>query len=283
MLFKKSQLGWRLLKESLKYFLQHPKLLVFPLLSRGFFLILVSIISFYLWEIRSGIINYNRLTSTDIIWIYLAITLALWIGNWVGFYFNAALVAGLKQIEQQQNVYIMESLKQAFRRLWVIFCWILIHFTFGFLLIFFHQKLIQSKKINHLLSGLGWAWANFFILPLIIHEPSGYFSTLQRSSQIMRAYAGDKPKLRYRYGFLSYSLRILSTLPMIIGLHLTPLVWKISGISLTFLMLLITMIIFNIFFVSVNAALYQLIVNNKVICGFQKKDLNAVIMPGFSA
>lgn len=282
MLFKKSQLGWRLLMESFTFCCRRPKLLIFPGLGRGFFLIIVGIISYFLWEIRSGMINYYRLTTADIIWIYLAIILALWFGNFVGFYFNAALTAGFKQVEQQQKILIAVCLRQALVRLWTIFCWVLAHYTFGFMLLFFHQKLIKFKKINYLLSGLSWTWASFFMLPLIIHEPAGFFTTLQRSSQIMRAYAGDKPKLRYRYGFLSYSLRIFSVMPMAIGLHFSQTVWIVSGIAVTFLLMLTTMVIFNVFFVGVTEALYQYVVHNKIIWGFHKKDLTAVLIPGFS-
>lgn len=282
MLFKKTQLGWRLIIASLRCCYQHPKLLIYPLLARSFFLIIVGAISYFLWKIRSGVINYNLLTASEVVWIYVGIALTLWIGNLIGFYFNVAFIAGLKQIEQQQKLSIKENLQQALGRFWVIFCWILIHFTLGFAFSLFHQKMLQSKKINHLLSGLAWGWASFLILPLLIHKPAGFFATLERSSQITRAYAGDKPKLKYRYALLSYSLRFLSVIPMFIGFQSPQVIWTVLGLVGSLLLFLTTMVIFNVFFVCVVEALYQYIVHNKTLHPFHKKDLAAAIAPGFS-
>jgi hypothetical protein len=146
----------------------------------------------------------------------------------------------------------------------------------------FHQKLIQIKKFNELLSGLSWAYATFFMLPLIIHEPAGFLTTLQRSSYLMRTYAGDKPKINYRYGFFSYPLRLLGLLPVIIGSHYAKPFSIALGIALTLLLTLTTMVIFNIFFIGIVEALYQLIAHNKIICQYRKKDLEAALLPGFS-
>lgn len=75
MLFKKSQLGWRLLCSSLKVFRQHKKWLVLPFIGSGLFFSITSAIVALGWALRTGIIDYNRLTSAQIGWGYLVILL----------------------------------------------------------------------------------------------------------------------------------------------------------------------------------------------------------------
>src|ERR1700722_7131291 len=108
MLFKKSKLGWRLLSQARKIFKDEKKLWLLPLIGRGFFFLILLAISLLVWEIRSGG-WYPKLTLKDFLLIYLIVLIALWIGNIVSAYFNAALVFCLKDYQQQQPI----SLKSA--------------------------------------------------------------------------------------------------------------------------------------------------------------------------
>jgi len=272
MVFKKSQLGWRLLRSSITVFWKHKKLLIFPLIGRGIFFMILLAITTLVWMVNTGIINYNRLSTREIVWIYVIVLAVLWIGNIVSAFFNAALTACLRQEQQGQEIRLSAGFGEAGRRFWTIFCWIIAHFTFGIFIMIFRSQLDESGRINRLLSGLPWRTASFLVTPLIVNQPAGFIPTLQRSSRLMREYAGKNPRINYGYGWLSLSLRILSFVPM--AVTSSPI-----GIVLTCILLLMVMVLFNGTAIAILQGLYQFIAHGQTIPHFRTKDLTAAITP----
>lgn len=277
MLFKKSQLGWRLMRQSLAILFRHKKLLIFPLIGRGFFFTIIVIMSALVWIIRSGKIDYNSLTTKQVLWGYFFLILALWIGNIVSAYFNAALSFCLFQYEKNQKISLVEGLRVAGQHFWNIFNWILAHFILGSITAIFGKKLSETGFINRLFSGLNWRFASFFIPQMIIFEPGGFWQVLQRSSQLMRNFAGKYPQINYSYIWYSLFLRFFSMLPMTIGLQLGTRVWITSGITVTITLMLIIVVMVNAVFVTVHYAHYEYAANNKTIQHFRTPDLAAAI------
>ncbi len=175
MLFKKSQLGWHLLCQSLAVLQEWKKLWVFSLIGRGFFFLILTSITVLAWTLRMGKIDYQSLSTKQIAWGYVIVLLALWIGNIVSAYFNAALTACLIQVENHQKISLRQGLRSALSQFWIIFSWIVAHFTLGPVIMIFRSKLEEYPRINQLLSGRNWGFAAFLVPPLIIHERLDFF------------------------------------------------------------------------------------------------------------
>lgn len=278
MLFKKSQRGWRLMRQGLAILQENKSLIILSLIGRGFFFLMITAMMVMAWLIRSGKIDYNSLTSSEVWAGYGVLVLALWIGNIMTGYFNAALTACLLQYVNGQSVNLKQSLRIAWRRFWIIFLSIFAHFTLGFVVMIFHGQFNESGRINRLLSGLNWRFATLLMAPLIINEPMDFLPTLQRSSQLMYDFAGKNPQFNFSCSYLSLFLRALCTLPMIVGLHIDTPLGITAGLVATFFLLLGVAVLFNATFVVISQALYQQIAHHKTIAHFCTQDLTAAII-----
>lgn len=277
MLFKKSQHGWRLIRQSLAVLAERKKLLIWPLIGRGFFLLIVFAIMTMVWVIRSGKISYTQLTSTEVCWGYIVVIAALWIGNGASAFCSAAFLAGLLQPKKQID--LTASWRTAMHQSLAVIAWVLAHFTAGFVITVFRKKFSGANRINTLLSGLSWGFATFLIFPVIISEHTGFMRSLQRSSQLIADYAGVQPQLNYSSTWLSIGLRIISIIPLLIGDYLgTPLSIAI-GISCTAMLLLAVAALFNAAFTIVQQALYQYLAHKQTLMHFCSEDLATAISP----
>jgi Family of unknown function (DUF6159) len=277
MLFKKSKHGWRLLRQSLAVFRKYKKLLLFPLIGRGFFFLIIVAITGMVWAIRSGLIDYNRLSTADIGWMYLIVILALWFGNLVSAYCNAALTVCLIQCDQNQPISLTQGFRTAARRWLIIFEFILAYFTVGFWVNLFRSQFSPTGRINQLLSGLSWGMAIFLMPTLIINEPAGFTKTLQRSSQLMFDFASPNPQLNFSYMWFSLLTRFIGLLPLLIAAEFHSLAVHIVGMVVTFFLLLGIVVLFNAAFVSILQALYQYIAHRRTLPSFQTSDLETAI------
>lgn len=272
MLFKKSKLGLRLLKQALKTFREEKKLWFLPLIGRGFFFLILISISLMVWKIRS-LATFPKLKVHDFLLIYLIVILALWLGNIVSAYFNTALMYGVTQYQQNQRVSLKTALNKAWQRFWAVFVMIFAHFTVGGFTLLFGNRFAATSRFTQLVSGLPWRFASFFIPSLMVDNPVNYFQNLRRSSQLMLQIAGDKPQFNLGYLWLSLFFRLISMIPISIGFYLQQNIWKISGTSLTFLLLLAFVVMLNGIHVVIHFAIYHYFAHGITLKNFQATDL----------
>lgn len=277
MLFKKSQHGWRLLKQGTALLAEQKKIWILPLIGRGFFFLLLVALSLVTWSIRSGMVDYRSLSGKEIFWGYVIILLILWMGNLVSAYYNAAFTACLLQLERGEKMSLWAGMRAADRRFWTILSWIVMHFTFGFVVTAFRNKLTQVEQINRWLCGLRWPFACFLFQPLIINEPAGFFKTLQRSSELISQSVGKNPSVNFSYMLLSLMMRLVSTLPVVIGFHLHQPLWIAIGGTLSFMLLLGVVTFFNGISVTILYAYYQFLAHGKTVRHFQTQDIATIL------
>lgn len=278
MLFKKSQRGNRLLRQSFSVLWEHKKMLIFSLAGKGFFYLILISITTFVWMVQTNKIDYNQFSSTQI-WIgYGLLLLILGLGNLIVAYFNAALTHCLLQYEQGQEISLRQAMNNANQRFWAITCWILFHFTVGIFINFFPDKLKEKAKINQLLSGLSWPYASFLIPPLLITEPMSFTSTLKRSGELMLNFAGKKPIVNFSFFWINIFFRLLCFIPMFIAWMINQPLWTVIGTALTFSLLLIVSVLFNGISVVFFQAIYQYIAHGKTFPHFQTQDLSTSLI-----
>lgn len=274
MLFKKSQHGWRLMRSGWNYFQQRKKLLVLPAVGRGIFFLIVSALGLLVWAMRTGKIDYNHWPTGKLISVYVVMFVALWLANIVSMYWNAALTASLRTEEQ-------DGIRTAGRCFPVIFNYIIVHFAFGVANLIFRKKIKESPWVNRLLSGLNWVYATFLFPTVLVNEPAGLQATLQRSSSLMKNFAGKNPRINYSFFWVGLGCRFLAFIPSIIGYQINKPTWIVAGVTLTYLLLLAIAIIFNALHTVILQALYEYIAHGKTMRHFQTNDLATAISPGF--
>ncbi|GEM_PF-5366171 len=273
MLFKKSQRGNRLLRQSFSVLWEQKKMLIFSLAGKGFFYLILISMTTFVWMVQTDKIDYNQFSSNQI-WIgYGLLLLILGIGNIIVAYFNAAFTHCLLQYEQGQEISLCQAMNNANRRFWAITYWILFHFTFGLFINFFPDKLKEKAKINQLLSGLSWPYASFLIPPLLINEPMSFISTLKRSGELILNFAGKKPIINFSFFWINIFLRLLCFIPILISWLINQPLWTETGTVLTFFLLLIVSVLFNGISVVFLQAIYQYIAQGKTFPHFQTQDL----------
>ena len=122
MLFKKSQLGLRLMQQSLKVFQEQKKLLILPLIGRSFFFLVLCATSFLVWTIRIGKIDYQQLSTREILIGYAILLLAFFLANILSTYFNTVLVFSLNQYDRGEKPQF--KFAEAAQRLKAIVLWL---------------------------------------------------------------------------------------------------------------------------------------------------------------
>ena len=282
MLFKKSQHGWRLIRSGWKYFQQRKKLLVLPAVGRGIFFLIISALGLLVWAMRTGKIDYNHWSTGKIIAVYVGMFVALWLANIVSLYWSAALTACLRTEEEKNSSFsLRDGLRTAGQCFPVIFNYIIVHFVFGIANLIFRKKIKESPWVNRLLSGLSWVYATFLFPTVLVNEPAGLQATLQRSSSLMKDFAGKNPRINYSFFWVGLGCRFLAFIPSIISYQINKPAWIVAGVTLTYLLLLATAIVFNALHTVIFQAMYEYIAHRKTIRYFQTDDLATAISPGF--
>lgn len=273
MLFSKTQHGWRLMRQSLKAFKSQKKLLILPLMGRSFIFLTILACLLLIWSIRTGMLDYNKFSVEEILWGYVIIFSAFFLANVLSFYFNTALTFCLIQYEQNQTPAIMQNLSLSLRRIWAIFCWLAMHFTFGLLAMLAPQKF----KKNRMLSGLKWSSATLLVPALIVNEPNPLFKNIKRSSQLIKTHCGEKPKINYSQALIFIIARTLALVPAIIAYSTRDKFWIILGITVTAILIFIVMVLQNAVSVVLSQGLYEYLAHKKTVLHFKAEDLSTAI------
>ncbi len=249
-LFKKSQLGLRLMRQSLKVFQEQKKLLILPLIGRSLLFLVLCGTSFLAWSIRMGKIDYQQLSTMEILIGYAILLLAFFLANILSTYFNTVLVFSLNQYDWGEKPQF--KFAEAAQRLTAIVLWLSTHFTFGMAAKFFPQKF----KKNRLLSGLHWSFAAFLLVPMMINESGGILKILKRSSQLMHTQFGSLPKINFSFFWIMISMRVLAFIPLIIAYSTREKIWILLGLILTGILIYIVMIFQNALYLWYSLKLY---------------------------
>ena len=193
--------GWALGREAFALMKQHPKLVVFPILSGLSFLgILAGIVTgaflrpdLFGIDVTHGSNGSFSASGTyvSLIWGFgLYFVLAF-----IGTFFNTALCGTILARHLTGRVSLLDGLAAAFRRLPQILAWTFVAATVGIIL-------AQVKEwLDKYLSWFGWifgslletAWAAtvYFVAPILAVEGVGPITALKRSASLLKSRWGE--------------------------------------------------------------------------------------------
>jgi len=223
--------GWELGMTSLKIIRDHPKLLLFPVMS-AVSLLMVCLTFFggagLLWGFNFNQLVENAMGET-LSYIFL---FAFYLINYfVIVFFNVALVHAARQIFNGETVTLTEAVNFSSGRLGAILQWAVMAATVGVILNMAQQRLGAIGKIVVGLVGIVWSLATYFVVPVIAFEGLPPIEAVKRSGQIIKEKWGESLAANFGFGvfiFLGYVGIIASA--FLLGYLLHPAVGVVAGI-----------------------------------------------------
>lgn len=280
MMFKKSQLGWRLTKQSLAILYKMKNIWLLVFLGRGIYFLIALGITLTLWGLKLKGIDINTIPTKILLFSYLLMLLCLLIGNIFSTYFNSAVMDALLQYDAEMKVSARSAINIANRRFWKTLSWINFQLTAGLFFILLFNQLMKVRRLHHWVAGLSWRYATFLVLPLIINENYHVFSAVFYSSRILKENVSEDPKINFSLGIVFFLVRLLSLIPAIIGYFLKSksIFFYYGGIVITFLLLLFLTVLTNAILLTIQHAIYQWLGNHKMPKGFKAEDITQTMV-----
>jgi hypothetical protein len=223
---------WQLFKESFAVLAGDSEILVFPLCS-GISLLLLGA-SFFIPLYRDGTLQaVARHKGT---WDDYAVLFAWYYLNFlVGIFFNSALMGCANMRLSGKQPTVGAGFRIALGRLGSIAAWALVAASVGLVLGSLRDR--RYKLLSILAAGLNLAWSliTYLIVPVLLFEDRGVFSSLHRSQELFKSHWGEQVAGSFGFGLLSTLLAIPAVLVALACWRLDP----VAGIVLATVYLLI--------------------------------------------
>jgi hypothetical protein len=204
--------GWTLGIASLKVIKKHKQLVLFPIIS-SFFLVLVvgsfMGIAYSQWGFdATEIVEQGSVADYALAFIFYLIS------YFVIIFFNVGLVHCTKIYLEGGVPKFSDGVKYSMTRLSTIIGWSALAATVGLII-----KAIQENTgtVGDILSnivGIIWSVATFFVVPVLAYEEVGPIDALKRSGAIMKEKWGESIGASFSFGILTFLGMLIIALPI---------------------------------------------------------------------
>lgn len=247
-LFKRLRTGWHLGITSLEVISDHPKLLIFPVLSGTALLMILMSFGLSLLAmlgIGSTVFDWQQWESIEVNGTiseglgYLLAFIFYFVNFFIVIFFNVALVFSAREVFEGRKVKVTDALRYAASRLGTILAWTALASTVGVILKMLEERLGFLGSIVSGLLGLAWSILTYFVVPVLAFEDIGPVEALKRSGSIIRKKWGESIGAGFSFGLL-YLIGIVGSiisclvLMLVLKLYITGVIFLIGGILLTF-------------------------------------------------
>jgi hypothetical protein len=278
--------GWELAKQSWSVLLADKKLLVFPLISSiACMLVLASFalpIAFNVdWHALANNqgqqVQFNNPA-------YYALLFAFYFANYfVVIFFNAALVACVREQFRGGTPSIGFGLSAAASRLPQILLWALLSATVGMILQMIAERSKLVGQIIVSLLGAAWSIATYFAVPVLVVEKVGPFQVFSRSVSLLKKSWGEAIVANFGIGLFIFLGFLIAALPLAVGIILTvnsqsPIPAILGGLISLFCWVVLALISSTLQ-VIVTTALYEYAANGAAPGPFSGELLQAAFRP----
>jgi hypothetical protein len=280
--------GWELARQSWSVLLADKKLLVFPLISSiACMLVLASFalpIAFNIdWHALANSqgqqVNAQFNNPT-----YYALLFAFYFANYfVVIFFNAALVACVREQFRGGTPSIGFGLSAAATRLPQILLWALLSATVGMILQMIAERSKLVGQIIVSLLGAAWSIATYFAVPVLVVEKVGPFQVFSRSVSLLKKSWGEAIVANFGIGLFIFLGFLIAALPLAAGIALAvnsqSAIPAIIGGLISLAAWMILALISSTLQVIVTTALYEYAANGAAPGPFSGELLQAAFRP----
>jgi hypothetical protein len=202
----------QLMRFSWRILMEHKQLALFPVMS-GLALLAVcgyTGIAFWAGGTFDRIGPDYRVNVPDIAFLLLAYFMA----SFVSVYFNTALVAAAHYRIEGGDPDVSVGLNAANDRLGAVLGWSLITAT---VLLVIRQVAESNSLLGRVFGALGrglWAFATFFVLPVLIVEGVGPVESLRRSTELVTRTWGKQLVANFGFGLGYFFVIVAAAAPL---------------------------------------------------------------------
>ena len=231
-MFESVSRGWKMVSKSFSILKEDKKLLLFPLLS-GFFSILL-LIGFLAPLFVAGLLSQSEQALGQA--LFYVVLFAYYVcTSFLAIFFNTALVHSLKTKIEGKDESLGASIGFAFSRFLVILEWALVSATIGLILNAIEGALSKNRggqlvaSIIRAIIGFAWAILTFFVVPVFVYENLGFIASLKKSAETFRKTWGESFVANFSTGFI---FAILTFLWVVLSIVLVVAVIPLSPVLL---------------------------------------------------
>ncbi len=211
-MFSRLRAGWHLSMRSLAVIQDHPKLMIFPLLSGGALLailstfgiaIIVGLGFFQGSDWSSFSFNTDNSEGMSDLAGYTFTFLYYLVNYFIVVFFNVALVHASREAFEGRQVSIRSSIGHASVRIGKIFAWAAFAATVGTVINIIMERLGPLGSIVGGLLGFAWSIAVFFVVPVLAYEDVGPWQAVKRSAEILKEKWGESLAANVSFGLVA--------------------------------------------------------------------------------
>ncbi len=252
--------------------LQHDReLAVLPVLGALASLAVVAAIGIPIWLSTDGIDDGDGSAGGEpMLWIGgIIIMLAVTI---ITVLFNAAVVSGARERFSGGDPTILSAIKGAFSRLHVIVPWAILALTVGMIL-----RAIQSSdnivaRILGSLLNMAWGVLTFLVVPILVVEQTGPFSSVRRSGELLRNTWGENLMAQVGFGIVGLVAAIPGIIIFAIGASAGG-VGAVIGIGIGVVWIALVSVVISTLTAIFQMALYLYATTGQVPMGFESSSI----------
>ncbi len=253
--------GWELAKVSLRVIRKDKILLLFPVLSGVFILLIMA--SFVAGIFFS--VGFTAVTNgeANLLSIVLAFLFYL-VSYFISIYFNAAII-GCAMIRLNGGTpTLSDGFRTSNENLGRLFGWALLAATVGMILRAIQERVGFIGKIIVGIIGVAWSIATYFAVPVLVFEKVGPWTAVKRSGSILRRTWGEAAIGNLGLGAIFLLAGLAGILPILLGGLLGGVIGLLVGLIVAFVYWVLLGVIASAAGAVLLAALYRYATTGKV-------------------
>lgn len=263
--------GFRLAKASWQVVREDRELLWLPVIS--FFCSLIVMAVFALGALGIGLPENESSQVSPALYLLafvMYVTLAF-----VSIYFNAAVIGTAMERLRGEDASIHDGLALARRHIGKIFVWAVITATVGMVLRSLQERAGILGRILIGIVGIAWNVLTFFVVPVLLYEPTGVGEAIKRSGSLFRQRWGET---FIGNGTIGLAIFVVSIPVLIVGGLITAAVPAL-GIALLVVAIGVLMAVGSATSGVFNAALYRYATTGETSGAFTEEDMASSFRP----
>lgn len=210
--------SWELTRQSYRVLMQDKELLLLPLLSSTIILLVCGSFVFGLG------LQEDQILQSGEVGAILPLLLFYVVSYTIGFFFQAALIAGACQRLAGGDPTLGSALGAAWRRFGAILAWGLVAGTVGLVLRMIQERSELLGKLVAGLLGVVWSLATFFMVPVLVMEEQPLGEAFKRSAALFKKTWGESVAGNFGIGLIGFLVMLpLCLLGMAVGSAVSPL------------------------------------------------------------
>lgn len=200
------QRSWQITKLSFNVIKEDKELLLFPLLSFIFSLILlVSMVFPTLFANAVVPENLGEVASYGVLFVvYLGLA-------FIATFFNVCVVFTTKTRFEGGDATFMDSIKFAFSKIHLIFSWAIVSATVGIILRFLDNLARRNKGVGFIIGkilvsmlGMVWSILTLFVVPGLVYYDLGPIKSIKKSVEVLKKTWGESLIRHYGLGMIQF-------------------------------------------------------------------------------